>query len=165
MNSLEIDLILKSTQSTKNIFCGVFACDDLPASIVKTPALLICNTQPISEPGEHWIAIYISKKRYGEYFDSFGLPPKNKFFLDFLNKNCINYKYNKVMVQSIFSNFCGQFCIIYSYFKAQNKSINTFLKLFNSKKLYANNSVVVNYFYKKICNAKLKRICSKFFGK
>lgn len=165
MNSLEIALILKSVKSTKNVFLGVFACDDLPTNISRTPAILICNTQPLTKSGEHWIAIYISKKRYGEYFDSFGLPPQNEFFIIFLRKNCVNYKYNKVMIQSLFSNFCGQFCIIYSFFKSQNKSLNACLKLFNLKKLNLNNSIVINFFYKNICNSRIKKNCINLFSK
>lgn len=165
MNSLEVDFILKSIKSTKDIFYGVFACDDLPSKIRRMPAILVCNTQPSHKPGEHWIVIYISKKGCGEYFDSFGLPPQNKFFINFLNKNCVNYKYKKIMIQSIFSNFCGQFCIIYSYFKSLNKSLKTFLKMFNSKNLYANNSIIVNFFYKNICSYKIKQHCLKLFQK
>lgn len=165
MNSLEVALILKSLKSTKKIFLGVFACDELPDIVKKTPALLVCNTQPSNSPGEHWIAIYISKKRSGEYFDSFGLHPQNILFIEFLKKNCINYKYNQVMVQSIFSNFCGQFCIIYAFFKSQNKTLNTFLKLFKYSKLLKNNSIVVDFFYKNICNTKTNISCWKLFNK
>lgn len=146
MNSSEIYFILKSLTKTKDVFLGVYACDTLPKVITKRPAILICNTQPIKMPGEHWIAMYISKKKHGQYFDSFGLPPNNKKIIGFLKKHCVKYDYNKQMIQSLFSNYCGQFCIMYTYYKALSKSLKSFIKIFNLKKLSKNNQIVFNFF-------------------
>ena len=126
MNSSEITQILKSIKSTKNVFVGVFACNILPNKVRKLPALLICNTQPINEPGQHWIAIYISKCGHGEYFDSFGLPHINKYLINFLETNWLTFSYNKAMIQSVFSYYCGHFCILYAFFKSRNKSLSLF---------------------------------------
>ena len=35
----------------------------------------VINSDPSSEPGEHWIAVYFHKRGRGEYFDSYGLAP------------------------------------------------------------------------------------------
>lgn len=161
MNSSEINFILKSLNQTKHIFLGVYACDTLPNYVFKKPALLICNTQPIHKPGEHWVAIYISKKKQGEYFDSFGLPPSNKYILEFLNRNCSKFSSNKQMIQSLFSNYCGQFCIMFAFFKGLSKSLKLFLKTFNLKKPYKNNNIVLNFFKKRICYDKCLNIFRK----
>lgn len=150
MNSSEISLILKSLNQTKHIFIGVFACDTLPRYIVKKPALLICNTHPIEKPGEHWISIYITRNNNAEYFDSFGLPPTNKFIINFLEKNCNKFLYNKQMIQSLFSNYCGQFCIMYAFHKGLSKSLRIFLRLFDLKNPLKNNKIVLNFFRNKI---------------
>ena len=44
----------------------------------------ICNTDPSDIPGQHWIAIALSKAGVGEYFDSVGLPPLKQEFSTFL---------------------------------------------------------------------------------
>lgn len=163
MNSLEIDVILKANKSTKKIFLGVFACDTLPKIVPRrSPVLLICNTQPIRKSGEHWIAIFISKNKYGEYFDSFGLPPQNIYILRFLRRNCIKYKYNSKMIQSLFSNYCGHFCIMYVYYKSMFKSFESFIKHFNEKNLKANDNIVLNFFNVNICKNKA---CMNYFKK
>lgn len=151
MNSTEINFILKTLSQTKHIFMGVYACDTLPKKVIKRPALIICNTHPIHKSGEHWISIYISKNKTAEYFDSFGLPPNNKYIINFLERNCKKYVYNKQMIQSLFSNYCGQFCIMYAFFKGNFKSLKSFLKIFDSKKPYKNNKIVLNFFHKRIC--------------
>ena len=59
-------------------FLGVLACDQLPKNhVCKFPAMLVVNTHPSNMPGEHWLAIYISKNKHGYFFDSFGNPPDN----------------------------------------------------------------------------------------
>lgn len=152
MNSSDINLILKSLKSVDKIFVGVFASDTLPTIIKRKPALLICNTQPIRKPGEHWIAIYIDKHNFGEYFDSFGLPPHNIYISKFLKRNCVKTKCNRKMIQSLFSNYCGHFCIMYSYYKAMNKSLEAYVKIFNNKNLPVNNSIVINFLNVKVCS-------------
>jgi hypothetical protein len=32
----------------------------------------VCNTDPSTKPGRHWIAIYVDEDGGREYFDSFG---------------------------------------------------------------------------------------------
>ena len=57
-------------------FDGVFSGDRLPTK----PRLLVCNTDPSDESGEHWIAIYVNDDEYyGEYFDSLGRAPTLTF--------------------------------------------------------------------------------------
>lgn len=154
MNSSDIEFILKSLKTTRKIFLGVFACDTLPKIVRRKPALLICNTQPMRKPGEHWIGIYISKYGYGEYFDSFGLPPHNYFIKKFLKQNCKKFKFNTKMIQSLFSHYCGHFCIMYAFYKSKFKSLEHFVKIFNNKNLTVNNAIVRNFFDIQVCKNK-----------
>ena len=39
------------------------------------PSAYVINSDPSSEPGEHWIAVYFDKCGRGEYFNSYGLAP------------------------------------------------------------------------------------------
>ena len=68
-------------------FQGVFPIDELPRWIDNLPITLISNTQSSNLPGEHWIALYVSKTKYGEYFDSLGRAPPLEIS-SWLNKFC-----------------------------------------------------------------------------
>ena len=70
-----LEEILKIDKDTKKIFLGVFARDELPKR-VKYPSCFILNTQPRSQEGEHWLAIYFDHKRNCYFFDSYGNSPK-----------------------------------------------------------------------------------------
>ena len=69
MNMLQIERLLKN----KKIFKNICAFDQLEKPVF--PSAYVINSDPSSEPGEHWIAVYFDKRGRGEYFDSYGLAP------------------------------------------------------------------------------------------
>ena len=73
MNTLQIERLLKKDWKTKNIFKKVCALDQLEKPTF--PSAYVINSDPSSEPGEHWVAVYFDKRGRGEYFDRYGLPP------------------------------------------------------------------------------------------
>jgi hypothetical protein len=76
MNTLEIDHVLKTHQSTRNVFKGVYARNRLPRRLNVPSALIaIGNTDPDDRPGTHWVALYIDANSRGEYYDPTGRPP------------------------------------------------------------------------------------------
>ena len=95
-------------------FLGVFSLDTLPRIIRKRPAAFIANTDPHDKPGTHWIAFYFPKKTdyFLEYFDSYGLPPIDELFREYIGDSR-RFLYNNVMIQSPFSKTCGQHSIFY----------------------------------------------------
>jgi len=82
MNTNEIVNVLSTECGLGISFAGVFPCDRLPLSI-QNPGAVICNTDPHDKPGAHWVAMYVDGD-VGEYFDSYGLPPINSNFVNFL---------------------------------------------------------------------------------
>jgi hypothetical protein len=104
MNTTKIERLLGNQLN----FQGVYSSDTLPA----TPRLLVCNTDPKWKPGEHWIAIYVDKNGYGEYFDSFGRPP-NKHFERYMDLKCSRWTFNRKQLQSRISSFCGYYCCLF----------------------------------------------------
>ena len=127
MNTLDINKILRKY----NQFRGTYSRNLLPNKINK-PFGIVINTDPSSEPGEHWVAIYMSTEGELEYFDSFGLPPLHAEIIEFLDNNCVNgWSYNTITFQSIYSTTCGMYCVIYLYFKCTGKSFYDFTALFN----------------------------------
>ena len=55
-----IDEVLKKDTKTKELFLGDFARDELPQK-VNYPSCLVFNTQPRSQRGQHWLALFYDK--------------------------------------------------------------------------------------------------------
>ncbi len=90
-------------------FLGVLPCDYLPKTPLKNlPAMLIFNTDPSTEPGQHWVAVYINNDGVSCFFDSFGGAPKDPHFQknirDFFKNNSIRMDYSKKQVQDFTSD-------------------------------------------------------------
>ena len=110
MNTLEIDHVLKTHPSTRNVFKGVYTRNRLPRRL-NVPSDLIGNTDPDDRPGTHWIALYIDANSRGEYYDSTERPPFLRDYLNFMNKHCTSWTYNTVRVQEEGSTVCGHHCM------------------------------------------------------
>lgn len=127
MNSLQLAEALQSLP----LNTMVYAANRLPNSL-PTPCGLIVNTDPDYKAGSHWIGIYIDKFRTGEYFDSFGFPPNVDSHLKFLRSSCRKWSYNTKGLQSYDSTVCGQYCLLFLYFRAKGFSMSEFLALFSN---------------------------------
>ena len=85
LTTTDLYAILSRDKRTSS-FRGVFASDELPICAL-TSSLYVCNTDPSTKGGEHWIVIYFDEKRRAEYFDSFGMHPTVSEFEEFMTKN------------------------------------------------------------------------------
>ena len=103
------------------------------------------NIDPIELPGTHWIAIYFNKQMKGEFFDSYGthLIHYNKHFLDFMNRNAVEWEHNKIQLQSAFSAVCGQYCIYFLYHRCRKRSILSIVNSFVNDKLRNDQLVMI----------------------
>lgn len=138
MSSLSYDF--KSKNSSID-FLGVFPSDGIPklenllyhspSSKILNPIYsysssynfangCILNTDPSSQPGEHWVAFFFQASSplspMFEFFDSYGNPPSYYSF-PFLKQMLDQMYYNTEKLQSINSNVCGQYCILYLYYR------------------------------------------------
>ena len=73
MNALQIERLLKKNSKTEGIFKQVCALDQRKKPAF--PSAYVINSDPSSELGKHWVAVYFDKRGRGEYFDSYGLSP------------------------------------------------------------------------------------------
>ena len=117
-----------------NIYRGIFPSDKIPKSRPIRPSLYIINIDDSQSPGSHWISIFFSKELHcGEIFDSLNL--------DFLFlPHCVQMVLQKYMskrmlyvskrVQSLESNFCGKYVIMYAQLKNKNISLKKIMSLF-----------------------------------
>jgi hypothetical protein len=113
MTATELSDILSTDKRTRYAFRGVYMSDQLP---LWSPcrSLHVCNTDPSSEPGQHWVIIYLESAERAEYFDSVGCPPVVQRFRRFLDHNATTWRCNTRPVQHPLSDACGHHCLFYS---------------------------------------------------
>jgi hypothetical protein len=136
-------------ESLKSIttFLGTFPKDRLPM-IKSLPCSLVMNTHSSNQPGEHWVAVYINKKGFGEYFDPYGFEPFVVEFREFLDKYCSDgWTYNRQTIQGLTSIKCGEFCVVFIQLKSLYKfSMFQIVNIF-SKSNQNINDVILEYIY------------------
>ena len=89
MNTLEIDTLLKKHPHSRPVFRAVYARNRLPRPL-RVPSVLVGNTDPDHQIGQHWVAIYIDANSRGEYYDPIGRPPHESAYVNFMNKYCLH---------------------------------------------------------------------------
>ena len=121
MSNLKIDDILKNNVN----YIGTFSKDNVPH--LKNNQSTIINLQDSDKSGSHWV----SYKKIGNkifYFDSYGVA----YIPDIITKQYSNHKFisNIYRIQSMDSNQCGRFCILFvkSNIKNENNYNNFLLK-------------------------------------
>lgn len=150
MNTIEIGQALQRNKLTRKYFQGVFPSDQLPKKrISQRPAIFIVNSDPSYRSGQHWLAIFLDDLNNAEYFDSYGTQPLNIAIKNFLKRNSKNFKINYQQVQGYFSTTCGHYCMLYSLYKSQNKSLKLFLNQFKKNDYNYNDRKVVDQCKKK----------------
>ena len=122
----------------------VVAKDCLPEIIDTYPGAIVCNTHDADQPGEHWIAMYVDTKGYGDYFDPYGLEPQHIEFMNFMNEHCSEWAPNDRTLQSPMSTVCGQYCVAFLLLRSRNVSMNAFTRLFTTD-LVANDCRVFDW--------------------
>lgn len=140
MNSLEI---LQALAFLPSHTIGVYPSDMIPETWEK-PAALVFNTDSSKKPGAHWVATYVNEKSYGYYFDSYGIKPYIPDHVSRLRRNCKTLRHNDQQLQSVSSNVCGHFCIMFLYFMASDIGFQNFLNLF-SNDVHCNDAVVKEF--------------------
>ena len=96
-------------------FIGMFAVDTLPSNLWNTPCSAIVNLSVSNHPGSHFIAIFINKRNYLYYFDSYALPPPitSHHLIQFLKKWITSDKIRHVLERPI-QAFDSLFCRLYA---------------------------------------------------
>ena len=129
MNESVIKNWFKHDKNFLGVYPGDLHC--LP-NITAYPSALISNTDPHDESGEHWIAIYFTRKGDAEYFDSYGNEPMIQSHINFMNNNAINILHNTKRVQGLVSMTCGGHCIYFLKLKFKGFSMKQIQKIYNS---------------------------------
>jgi hypothetical protein len=130
MNSLQLLKICLRDITVKKSFLGVFASNKMP-KLLNRPCCFIANTKPETHPGEHWIAIFINKEGYGDYFCSYGQEPV-QVFVSFMEKHCVSWNRSTKILQQDISATCGQYALFFLHARANGCSMAKFLRLFTN---------------------------------
>ena len=107
MNTLDIDEKLKHVEG----FLGAFPYDKIPKSRKKFYSMIV-NTEPDSEPGDHWLVLVYRRGRFW-FLDSFGRDYNNFTFSIAFQNTIRNYiagrphVFNRKLLQQFTSNACG----------------------------------------------------------
>ena len=111
------------------------------------PQSFVANVYTSQKPGTHWVAFYFIDDQHGEFFDSYRLPPHRyiKYFEDFKYRNAAQRTYSAKHLQSLFTDFCGYYCIFYIYNRCNNVKMNTIVNMYLSK-VKEDNDALVRYF-------------------
>ena len=144
MDTLQIARLLAMDPRTRSIFCGVVPKDGLPTTTDALTAAFVCNTDDGDEQGEHWIALYLDADESGDYFCSYGLPPRHAAFRTFVNEHCSEWTNNSMKLQSPLSNVCGQYCVAYVLLFCNGFPMSTFVNIFGTD-LLANDCRVFDW--------------------
>ena len=72
---------------TNPYFDGIYSIDTLK-NIKEKPELIICHTDPLYKPGEHWVLFFFEKNGFVNFYDSLGrdICCYGCEFLDFVKK-------------------------------------------------------------------------------
>ena len=131
MNEREITHYLTTDRRTSQKFRGVMAYDELPVGMAE-PGLYIVNTGLSSTPGKHWVSVFLDETC--EYFDSLGKPPKE--VIGFINRQGKAFTYSDTRLQGGSSDVCGDYCILYAYFKCRDFTLKDFIAMFTDDYVY-----------------------------
>jgi Adenovirus endoprotease len=121
MNTYQLSSVLHTDQAVGPSFLGVFPIDKLPpVPINNHPYSLIVNFDKSSQPGSHWVALYVISETSCEYFDSYGREPP-QLILKFINNQRKKLlRRNTKCLQSTITSTCGQMCIFYLVWRLRN---------------------------------------------
>ena len=110
LSNLQIENFLR--RYTTN-FQGVFSCDNIPKKVERvTNFSIVLNLSKENELGTHFITVLKFPTEIW-YIDSLGLWCENHHILKFLNLFKTKIYFNKRQLQSLTSNKCGFYCILF----------------------------------------------------
>ena len=116
---------------------------------------LVVNVDESNKPGSHWVAIYVDQDGSGVFFDSYGLPPSVSHHIDRLRRNSTSYRWNIQQLQSVDSDVCGHYCVVFLFFVAHGYSLDMFCTLFCNDTI--SNDRLVLILFNRIVNHRNKK--------
>lgn len=123
MDALQLWHALSSDARTRLFFDGVYAVDTLP-TLGRRPKMLVCNTDPSSKPGRHWLLLFWDGDVV-EMFDSLGrtIMDYDLRIYDYALENAKEVRWLKRRLQEPRTDSCGHYCLYYAYMRCRGFSM------------------------------------------
>ena len=118
---------------------------------------------PQGQPGRHWIALW-TQNNVCELMDSYALPLEmylsTRPLQEWLDRHWKYVVQNGRSLQSLYSQSCGDYALMYLIDRAKGRTLNEFLNRFK-KHDYVNNDHKVGHMLKKLVEKELnwKKVC------
>jgi len=146
LNNLQLDHLARTNPSLCCVFYGTVPCDRLPKTLPQEgPTAYIVNTDPHDKPGMHWIALWADKDKC-EILDSYGLPldvyGTAEPFREWLDRHFKYHIFNGKSLQSLFSQSCGGYALMFLIDRAEGRDLNAFLSRFKKNEFVENDRKV-----------------------
>ena len=146
MNELEIDLYLKNDLYTSGCYRGVMSFEELPHLETRRPSLYVINTDKRSGPGLHWTVLHLPSEKNDppEFFDSLAETPShyNASIENYLIRHGPQYNIIKDRIQGKYSSVCGNYCVLFAYFRCRGYSLEQFVSNFDRNDVDMNDVMV-----------------------
>jgi hypothetical protein len=154
MNSKQLYDLVEKDPCLRRVVKGVYASNTLPKRVHHYPSAFIVNNQPLPLSGEHWLAIIIHNPYQSEFFDSLGKPLStyNQDIRDFIANNSNHCDTRNTRLQSINSNLCGNYVLMFLLVRLSVKKSLTQLYTLFSDDYQSNDHFVQNFVYRYFFN-------------
>ncbi len=138
MDTVQLKRIIASDSEMKEYCLGVFPSNGIPTGRVGG---MIVNEDTSTQPGSHWVGIFIHQNNEAEHFDSYGrhvTGPIAHVLKQF------DVTRNDVQVQAPLSSCCGQHTVYYLYHRCRDVPFMDIVESY-SKDLAANDEMVTQF--------------------
>ena len=142
LNNVQLDHLARAHPLLRCVFHGTVPCDRLPRTVSQEgPTAYIVNTDPHDQPGVHWITLWADKNRC-EIVDSYGLPLEvygtTEPIQEWLDRHFKYQLYSGKSLQSVFSQSCGDYALMFLIDRAEGRTMSDFLSRFKKHKFVEN---------------------------
>lgn len=121
------------SEVTASLFINVLSFEELPQSFPYKQGFYIINADYVDSVGTHWFVVYQPLDGPIEFFDSLGKDPRyynEKLYFFLCRSSKYFVKINKRIQGN--TNVCGDYCLLYCYFRSKGYSMLDFLNIFGS---------------------------------
>lgn len=151
MNTEQLKKTLFDYECMRKTFIEITAINALPKELPSTyPQLYVVNTDPLLNPGKHWVCVIFFNRHKSEYFDSLGRPPRfyGESLQTFITRNSRESTFIQRRLQSKTSSLCGFYVIFFAVMRiCFRMSIEDVFSVFTSEDPDQNDRFISMYFY------------------
>lgn len=139
----DTETLRKAARSDPRIarhFWDVYGADQVPKKEMKAlGGCCIVNTDPIDEPGQHWVALFYPPPNGGgcEFFDSYAEKPSDYRPRLWRSWNSCPTQM-PYPVQQMMSDVCGDYCLYYLHRRCKSSSLRDIAHAFSPSNLLNN---------------------------